>query len=357
MRVIAVPDDRKEAEFVVQEIGAQRDEAKVPWEHFAVIYRMNAQSRLLEENLRKNKIPYRLVGGKSFFERREIKDLAAYMTILLNPADDPALLRIIATPPRGIGATTVELALAFSIEKEVSLFEALRHPEYLETCSRKAAEAIRSFVDEMDAARIRVGTPGGDAAQILSSLLEGCGYMDDLKRSCKTPDETLNREENVREMLRALGEYQKRSKDGLQGFLDEVSLDREREADKADTATGVTLITMHAAKGLEFPYVFLVGVEDGLLPHERSKTEGTVDEERRLFYVGITRAMKTLVITWCRGRMKFGSSMHCRPSPFLRELQGDQVIEESYEEIMSRPMEQEDVAAQFARLRAQLAGP
>lgn len=357
VRVIAVPDDRKEAEFVVQEIGAQRDEAKVPWEHFAVIYRMNAQSRLLEENLRKNKIPYRLVGGKSFFERREIKDLAAYMTILLNPADDPALLRIIATPPRGIGATTVELALAFSIEKEVSLFEALRHPEYLETCSRKAAEAIRSFVDEMDAARIRVGTPGGDAAQILSSLLEGCGYMDDLKRSCKTPDETLNREENVREMLRALGEYQKRSKDGLQGFLDEVSLDREREADKADTATGVTLITMHAAKGLEFPYVFLVGVEDGLLPHERSKTEGTVDEERRLFYVGITRAMKTLVITWCRGRMKFGSSMHCRPSPFLRELQGDQVIEESYEEIMSRPMEQEDVAAQFARLRAQLAGP
>ena len=357
VRVIAVPDDRKEAEFVVQEIGAQRDEAKVPWEHFTVIYRMNAQSRLLEENLRKNKIPYRLVGGKSFFERREIKDLAAYMTILLNPADDPALLRIIATPPRGIGATTVELALAFSIEKEVSLFEALRHPEYLETCSRKAAEAIRSFVDEMDAARIRVGTPGGDAAQILSSLLEGCGYMDDLKRSCKTPDETLNREENVREMLRALGEYQKRSKDGLQGFLDEVSLDREREADKADTATGVTLITMHAAKGLEFPYVFLVGVEDGLLPHERSKTEGTVDEERRLFYVGITRAMKTLVITWCRGRMKFGSSMHCRPSPFLRELQGDQVIEESYEEIMSRPMEQEDVAAQFARLRAQLAGP
>ena len=357
VRVIAVPDDRKEAEFVVQEIGAQRDEAQVPWEHFAVIYRMNAQSRLLEENLRKNKIPYRLVGGKSFFERREIKDLAAYMTILLNPADDPALLRIIATPPRGIGATTVELALAFSIEKEVSLFEALRHPEYLETCSRKAAEAIRSFVDEMDAARIRVGTPGGDAAQILSSLLEGCGYMDDLKRSCKTPDETLNREENVREMLRALGEYQKRSKDGLQGFLDEVSLDREREADKADTATGVTLITMHAAKGLEFPYVFLVGVEDGLLPHERSKTEGTVDEERRLFYVGITRAMKTLVITWCRGRMKFGSSMHCRPSPFLRELQGDQVIEESYEEIMSRPMEQEDVAAQFARLRAQLAGP
>ncbi|MFZ4681474.1 MAG: ATP-dependent helicase [Terrimicrobiaceae bacterium] len=356
VRVIAVPDDRKEAEFVVQEIGAHRDEARVPWEHFAVIYRMNAQSRLLEENLRKNKIPYRLVGGKSFFERREIKDIAAYMTVLLNPSDDPALLRIINTPPRGIGATTVELALAFSIERELSLFEALRHPDHLETCSRKAAEAIRSFVDELDAARIRVGTPGVDAAQILSSLLEGCGYMADLKRSCKTPEETLNREENVKEMLRALADYQKRSRDGLQGFLDEVSLDREREEDKADTNSGVTLITMHAAKGLEFPHVFLVGAEDGLLPHERSKTEGTVDEERRLFYVGITRAMKSLVVTWCRGRMKFGSSMHCRPSPFLLEIRGDQVVEESYEEIMNRPMEQEDVAAQFARLRAQLAG-
>jgi len=356
VRVIAVPDDRKEAEFVAQEIGAHRGDAALPWEHFAVIYRMNAQSRLLEENFRKNKIPYRLIGGKSFFERREIKDLAAYMTVLLNSSDDPALLRIINTPPRGIGATTVELALAFSIERGMSLFEALRHPDYLETCSRKAGEAIRSFIDEMDAARIRIGTPGVDAAEIISGILEGCGYLADLKRSCKTPDESLNREENVKEMLRALGDFQKRSRDGLQGFLDEARLNREREEDKEDSTAGVTLITMHAAKGLEFPHVFLVGAEDGLLPHERSKTEGTVDEERRLFYVGITRAMKSLIITWCRGRMKFGSSMHCRPSPFLLEIRGDQVIEESYEEIMSRPMEEEDVAAQFAKLRAQLAG-
>jgi len=355
VRVIGVPDDRKEAEFVVQEIAAHRDSEKLPWEHFAVIYRMNAQSRLLEENLRKHKIPYRLVGGKSFFERREIKDLTAYMTVLLNPADDPALLRIINTPPRGIGATTVELALAFSIERDLSLFEALRHPDHLETCSRKAGEAIRAFIDEMEAARIRIGTPGVDAAEIISSLLEGCGYLEDLKRSCKTPDETMNREENVKEMLRALTEHQKRSRSGLQGFLDEISLNREREEDKDDNR-GVTLITMHAAKGLEFPHVFLVGAEDGLLPHERSKTEGTVDEERRLFYVGITRAMKTLVVTWCRGRMKFGSAMHCRPSPFLLEIQGDQVVEETYEDIMSRPMDEDDVAAQFAKLRAQLTG-
>jgi superfamily I DNA/RNA helicase len=189
---------------------------------------------------------------------------------------------------------------------------------------------------------------------ILSSLLDECGYLDDLRRSCKTPDESLNREENVKEMLRALGDYQKRSRDGLQGFLDEVSLDREREQDKEESVRGVTLITLHAAKGLEFPHVFLIGAEDGLLPHERSKSEGVVDEERRLFYVGITRAMRSLVITWCRARRKFGTPMHCQPSPFLREIRGEHVIEESYEELMNRPLEKEDVAEQFARLRAKL---
>ncbi|MGB8464728.1 MAG: UvrD-helicase domain-containing protein [Terrimicrobiaceae bacterium] len=354
VRVIAVPDDRKEAEFVIQEVAAHRAEENLPWEHFAVAYRMNAQSRLLEESLRKNRIPYRLVGGKSFFERREIKDLAAYMAVLLNPSDDPSLLRIINTPPRGIGPTCVEWALAFSVERKLSLFEALRNTEHLDACTRKTADAVRAFVDGIEAARVRIQTPGVDSAQILSSLLEECGYLDDLKRSCKTADESLNREENVKEMLRALAEYQKRSRQGLQGFLDEICLNREREEDKEESARGVTLITLHAAKGLEFAHVFLVGAEDGLLPHERSKGEGTVDEERRLFYVGITRAMRSLVITWCRGRRKFGSPTHCRPSPFLREIRGDQVIEESYEELMSRPMEREDVAEQFARLRAQL---
>ena len=355
VRVISVPDDRKEAEFVIQEVAAHRAEQELPWEHFAVIYRMNAQSRLLEENLRKNKIPYRLIGGKSFFERREIKDLTAYMAVLLNPSDDSSLLRIINTPPRGIGPTNVELALAFSVERKLSLLGALRHSDHLDTCTRKTADAIRAFVDEIESARVRIQTPGVDCVNILSSLLDECGYLDDLKRSCKTPDESLNREENVKEMLRALGDHQKRSRQGLQGFLDEVSLDRERTEDKAESAPGVTLITLHAAKGLEFPHVFLIGAEDGLLPHERSKAEGAVDEERRLLYVGITRAMRSLVITWCRARRKFGSPMHCRPSPFLEEIRGEQVIEETYEELMNRPMEKEDVAVQFARLRAQLA--
>ncbi len=355
VRFLGVPDDRKEAEFVVAEIAAHRNSDRLPWEHFAVLYRMNAQSRLLEGELRKAQIPYRLVGGKSFFERREIKDITAYLTVLVNPSDDPALLRIINTPPRGIGAGTVELALSFSAEREIPLFEALQHPDHLATCSRKAASAIAAFAEEIQAARIRVATPDSEASPILSEILAECGYIDDLKRSCKTPEESLNREENVHELLRALADFQKRSKEGIRGFLDEINLNREREEDRNETADGVTLITFHAAKGLEFPHVYLVGAEDGLLPHERSKTEGTVDEERRLFYVGITRAMRSLVITWCRARTKFGSAMHCRPSPFLREIMGDGVVEESYEEVINRPMTEEDVAAQFAALKARLA--
>lgn len=355
VRVISVPDDRTEAEFVTQEIVALRAEQNLSCEDIAVIYRMNAQSRLLEETFRKNKIPYRLVGGKSFFERREIKDLTAYMAVLLNPSEDSSLLRIINTPPRGIGPTNVALALAFSVENKLSLFQALQHRSYLDACTRKTASAIRAFVDGIEAARIRVQTPGVDCAQLLSTLLDECGYVDDLRRSCKSPDESLNREENVKEMLRALRDYQSRTRQGLQGFLDEVSLDHEREEDKEEAAQGVTLITLHAAKGLEFSHVFLIGAEDGLLPHERSKAEGAMDEERRLFYVGLTRAMRSLVVTWCRSRRKFGSPAHCRPSPFLHEIRGEQVNEECYEELMSRPLEKADVAAQFARLRAQLA--
>lgn len=353
VRIIAIPDDRKEADFVVEELAAHRAGSNLPWEHFAILYRMNAQSRLLEEALRKRKIPYRLVGGKSFFDRREIKDILSYMSAIVNPSDDPSLLRIINTPPRGIGATTVELALEFSVRESLSLFEALQHPGYQETCSRKAITAIREFVEVLQTARIRCMTPGEDVASIISELLKNCDYMDDLRKSCKSPEEALNREENVKEMLRALNDYQQRSSEGLLGFLDEVMLNREREEDK-DDARGVTLITLHAAKGLEYPHVFLVGVEDGVLPHDRSKTEGTVDEERRLFYVGITRAMTSLAISWCRSRSKFGSTMHCRPSPFLREIIGEGVVEESYDEIMSRPMDEVDIAAQFAELRARL---
>ena len=355
VHVVSVPDDKTEAEFVINEVGALRATNQIPWEHFAIIYRMNAQSRLLEENLRRMRIPYRLVGGKSFFDRREIKDVLAMMTCLVNPDDDISLLRIINTPPRGIGATTVQLALDQSAVANKSLFETLTSPDFAIEISRKTASAIREFGDELASTRIHLLTPGADVCGIISRFINDSGYMDDLKRSCKTPEEALNRESGVKEILNALAEHQNRKRGDIHDFLDELSLNREREEDKKEDATGLTLITMHAAKGLEFPHVFLVGAEDGILPHERSKSEGTVDEERRLFYVGITRAMKSLTITHCRNRMKFGSAMHCRPSPFLKEAEGEGVLVESYEDIMNRPVAEEDIASSFASLRAMLA--
>ena len=355
VHVVCVPDDKIEAEFVINEVGALRATNKIPWEHFAIIYRMNAQSRLLEENLRRMRIPYRLVGGKSFFDRREIKDVLATMTCLVNPDDDISLLRIINTPPRGIGATTVQLALDQSAVANKSLFETLTSTDFAIEISRKTAASIREFGDELASTRIHLLTPGADVCGIVSRFINDSGYMDDLKRSCKTPEEALNRESGVKEILNALAEHQNRKRGDIRDFLDELSLNREREEDKKEDAKGLTLITMHAAKGLEFPHVFLVGAEDGILPHERSKSEGTVDEERRLFYVGITRAMKSLTITHCRNRTKFGSAMSCRPSPFLKEADGEGVLMESYEDIMSRPVAEEDIVTSFASLRAMLA--
>lgn len=355
VHVVAVAEDKTEAEFVVNEIGAIRATSGLPWEHFAVIYRMNSQSRLIEQNLRRMRIPYRVVGGKSFFDRREVKDILATLTCLVNPDDDVALLRIINTPPRGIGSTTVELALEASAKAHTSLFATLTAPEFAEQVSRKTAGAIRDFADEIAALRIRIATPGADIPVIVEGFLTEAGYFEDLQRSCKTPEEAMNREGGAREVLRALTEHQRKGRGDLQSFLDDMSLDREKDEEEKDSNRGVTLITLHAAKGLEFPHVFLIGAEDGLLPHERSKTEGTVDEERRLFYVGITRAMKSLTITHCRNRTKFGSAFACKPSPFLREIEGENVLSENHEEIMKRPMDDDDMFSQFAALKDMLA--
>ncbi len=355
VHVVSIPDDKLEAEFVVNEIGALRAAHDLPWEAFAIAYRMNSQSRLLEASLRRMRIPYRLVGGKSFFDRREVKDVLATMACLMNPSDDVALLRIINTPPRGIGATTVELALEQSAQAHQSVFETLTSPAFAEQVSRRTAAAIAKFSEEVSALRIRLATPDTDAAQLVTDFLTESGYFEDLQRSCKTPQEHLNRESGAREILRGLHEFQKRSTAGVRGYLDEMTLDRERDEDKKDDARGVTLITLHAAKGLEFPHVFLLGAEDGILPHERSKSEGTMDEERRLFYVGITRAMTSLTITHCLYRTKFGSPTTCRPSPFLKEIEGEGVLVETYEEIAAKPATQEDIAASFASLRAMLA--
>jgi len=352
IRAIQMPDDREETRFVTEEIQRKQAAEGLPWEEFAILYRMNTQSRLLEENLRRLHIPYRLIGGKSFFDRREVKDLLAYATCLLNPDDDVSLLRIIHTPARGIGETTTERALEFSVRKKCSLFQALNSPEFQKELSARTAGRVAGFMTLLDNYETRAAAPLAGFAGIMTALMEEIGYWEDLKRSCATPEEALNRETNMKQMIESLSRYEQRSTGGLQGFLDGVSLDRSEE--KEDTA-GVTLITLHAAKGLEFRHVFLIGLEEGLLPHDRSKAEGALDEERRLLYVGITRAMRTLTLTYCRSRVKFGSAVPCHPSSFLKELAGEFVEQISFEKLMNTPVPKESVKSRFAQLRATVA--
>jgi superfamily I DNA/RNA helicase len=208
----------------------------------------------------------------------------------------------------------------------------------------------------VDRYETRLNQPLADQPAILRELVEETGYLEDLRRSCKTPEEALSRETNVREMLKSFEEYGATSSEGLRGFLDEMLLRQEREEEDEDDSkgSGVTLITLHAAKGLEFPNVYLVGLEEGILPHDRSKMEGTVDEERRLLYVGITRARQRLSITWCQQRFKFGSVTPCNLSSFAKELPPEFVSQESLKQMQNTPVTVESAKARFDAMRAML---
>jgi DNA helicase-2/ATP-dependent DNA helicase PcrA len=356
VRVIQVPDDREEANFVTGDIQKMQMSEQSPWAEFAVIFRMNAQSRLLEENLRRLQIPYRIVGGRSFFERREVKDLLAYLTCLVNPDDDVSLLRIINTPARGIGSTTIESAIAESAAQKKGVFEILQSDTFQATLSQRTRESVRNFVTLIDDFETKVTQPLVNLSDIVTDLLGQIDYFDDLRRGCKTPEEALNREENVREMVRALSQFEGRSSEGLPGFLSEVALDHDREENSKDERDGVTLITFHAAKGLEFHNVFLIGVEEGVLPHDRSKMEGNLDEERRLFYVGITRARRTLTITHCLNRLKYGSASPCSPSSFLKDLDAKFTENVNFHEFANNPASEGTARSHFAKMRELLEG-
>ena len=359
VRLVQAPNDREEAQFVTEEILRRQADTTDPWESFAVLFRMNAQSRLLEENLRRLQIPYRIVGGKSFFDRREVKDLLAYMSLLVNPDDDASLLRIINTPARGISAATVESALEWSVRKKTSLWQALNDSAFAVTMSARTAANVKAFVELIDSYETKLNEPLTDEAAVISALMTEVGYNADLRRSCKTESEADSRESNLFDMLRDLAAFRGRSTKGLRGFLDEIVLDQEREEEKQDDIEkkkGVTLITMHAAKGLEFPHVYLLGLEEGLLPHERSKNEGTLDEERRLHYVAITRAMRTLTLTFCRDRIKWGSVSACYPSSFIKELAPDLLEVIDLQKLLSTPVAEATAKSRFAQMRAAIGG-
>ncbi|MDQ3118657.1 MAG: UvrD-helicase domain-containing protein, partial [Verrucomicrobiota bacterium] len=359
VRLVEAPNDREEGQFIAEEIHRRHLDNDEPWEKFSVLFRMNAQSRILEENLRRLQVPYRVVGGKSFFDRREIKDLIAYMSVLANSDDDGNLLRIINTPARGISAATVEFALQWSARQKSSLWVALQSSALAAEFSSRTCGCIQAFVQLVGGYEMSINEPLTDPAVIVTKLLAEVGYAAELRRNCKSAEEADARERNLDDMLRDLGHFAERSTKGLRGFLDEIVLDQEREEDKQEDIEkkrGVTLITMHAAKGLEFRHVYLIGLEEGVLPHDRSKSEGTIDEERRLLYVGITRARLTLTLTHCRERMKFGSPSACYPSSFIKELAPEFIERIDLKKLLSTPVAESTGKSRFAQMRAALQG-
>jgi superfamily I DNA/RNA helicase len=249
----------------------------------------------------------------------------------------------------------VERATELSTQKQCSVFKALQDRELRSSITKRAAEAIDAFAGFLDTWETKLNTPLSDQAKVLRDFIKQTGYLEDLKRTCKTPDEGLKRESKVTEMIRWFEEDAARNGKGLRDFLDDMMLRQEKEEDDDESqGRGVTLITLHAAKGLEFPHVYLIGLEEGLLPHDRSKVEGTVDEERRLLYVGITRARETLALTWCRDRIKYGSPAPSTPSSFIKELPADWIEHQSATQILRAPVSEVAAKSRFSAMRAML---
>ncbi|HRH95239.1 MAG TPA: 3'-5' exonuclease [Prosthecobacter sp.] len=357
VRLIATQDEKEEADMIAKEVETAHFANKQSLEDFAVLFRTNDQSRVLEQAFRQRKIPYRVVGARSFFDRREVKDILCYLTVLHNPHDDISLLRVLNTPTRGIGSATAELARERSMEKHHSVWVALCDEDFLRQIPEKSRNAIRTFTRLISKYSGPANTSGTQLVDMTQALILETGYMEHLKKAAKEPEDFTGWENGINELLKSLAGYEERNRaDGLGGFLDEISLNDEREEkDDIEKKKGVCLITMHASKGLEFPVVYLPGVEQGILPHKRSFDEGRVDEERRLFYVGITRAKQKLTLSHTRTRMKWGQKQTSMPSTFLKELDRKYIEELDYTRHMNETVTQEENTNFFSGLRAMLA--
>ena len=318
---VAARDERDEADAVVSRIGLLLMRKRARGGDFAVLYRTNAQSRLFEEKLRLRRIPYVIVGGMRFYDRKEVQDVLAYLKTLANPEDEIPLRRIINTPARGISRPTIERLNQWSLDRGVSLHEALVQAEQAPDLPKRAVQSVLRFVDLIE--RHQGMLEHYPASQCMTRLVEEIEYQDALRRSCDTREEADSRFQNAVEVINALADYERENPDdGLAGFLDHVATTTEDDDETTEQDDAVTLMTLHSAKGLEFPRVFLVGMEEGILPHRKSDTEenDAIDEERRLCYVGMTRAQDALALTHAVQRSRFGQMASCTPSRFLKEI-------------------------------------
>jgi len=371
----AFENEEVEARTIAETIEFQRMTQRVPWSDQAILFRTNLQSRPIEMELRKAGVRYHLIGGQSFFDRREVRDFLAYLKTFLNPHDDVSLLRIANVPARGLSDVTMERLLAASQERHCSVFAAMRHTDVQAGLPARTREALQAFILFVEETRAKLGdeaqaTRPDALQQWAEKFLNDIGYWGELRRSEKNQENAESRVRSLRDLLATMDSAGtvRRTADALNqaepthggggplgdrlgGFLENLTLDAEREEER-EAGDAVTLITMHSCKGLEFPHVYVVGLEEGLLPHARSKVEGTLDEERRLFYVAITRAKRELMLSHCGARKKYGQLTPCHPSSFLKELP-EHLIEDADEQ-GRQPVTQVSAREKFAALRAAL---
>jgi len=328
VRVEQLKDETTEARFVVREMLEllRRQEARP--RDFAILCRTQVQFRTFEAELRANGIPYVVVGGMSFFDRKEVRDVVAFLKLAVHDRDETALLRVINTPPRGVGKTSLDRVVAFATDHGISAAEAFERADEIEKVNPQAVEGYRRLMSAVEGADL--AEAGDDLVFRLRRFLDTVGYREEVRRLYSDPMTREARWAGVEEVFNFAENYVDRAKKPtLHGFLEELALSSGDEPTETPEVRGdqVTLMTLHAAKGLEFPHVYLAGMEEGILPHARSVADGDVEEERRLAYVGITRAMDTLTLTWARERARYGRRAAATPSRFLFEAQGEALPE------------------------------
>jgi ATP-dependent DNA helicase Rep len=317
IRISPAADDEAEAESVVRRLIAHRFEHRGRYRDYAVLYRGNHQAKPFEQALREQNVPYEISGGQSYFERVEIKDLVAYLRLIANDDDDPAFIRAVTTPKRGVGATTLERLGAIGGTRHESLFAAVFADEARAAIPARQREILDAFCTLINNLRHRAARE--PAARLLDELVAAIGYDDYLESTCdKKQAEARSR--SVRDFIGWLSRKGEADRKNLLELTQMIALITMLEGQDERETDAVRLSTLHAAKGLEFPHVFVVGLEEGLLPHRESIANGNVDEERRLFYVGITRAERSLHLSFCRKRRRAGETIECQPSRFLGEL-------------------------------------
>lgn len=357
LKVITANHEDHEAERVTGELIAHHFINKTGYKDYAILYRGNHQSRVFEKMLMQNRIPYRISGGTSFFSRPEIKDLLAYLRVLTNADDDSAFMRIVNTPRREIGSTTLQKLGDWAMQRNKSLFSASFDMGLEQTLNGRGLESLQRFTHWLqEIARLAEREP----VVAVRDLIRGIDYESWLYETSPSPKAAEMRMKNVNTLFQWMTEMLEGSDIDEAMTLTQVVTrftlrDMMERGESDEDSDQVQLMTLHASKGLEFPYVFLVGMEEGLLPHQSSIDENNVEEERRLAYVGITRAQKELTFTLCRERRQYGELVRPEVSRFLLELPQDDLLWESERKVVSAEERMQKGQSHLANLRAQLA--